>query len=101
MTTQPYVQGVYILNTCAISRVESNNDLTIIMENGGDIDWNVFFNETPNEQSTHTVMDTTIPNPGGDTISDSDIAALETWVQENSTIDTDAPDCRQDHSQSP
>ncbi|OBT43174.1 hypothetical protein VE00_06393 [Pseudogymnoascus sp. WSF 3629] len=71
------------------------------MENEGDIDWNVFFNETPNEQSTHTVMDTTIPNPGGDTISDSDIAALETWVQENSTIDMDAPDCRQDHSQSP
>ncbi|OAF60522.1 hypothetical protein VC83_03514 [Pseudogymnoascus destructans] len=29
------------------------------------------------------------------------VAALETWVQENSTIDTDAPDCRQDHSQSP
>ncbi|OBT82856.1 hypothetical protein VE02_09906 [Pseudogymnoascus sp. 03VT05] len=40
-------------------------------------------------------MDTTIPNPGG--ISDSDIAALETWVHENSTIDIDAPD----HSQSP
>ncbi|KFY80880.1 hypothetical protein V499_00290 [Pseudogymnoascus sp. VKM F-103] len=71
------------------------------MENDGDIDWGVFFNETPNERSTHTVMDTTIPNPGVDTISDSDIAALETWVQENSTIDTDAPDCRQDHSQSP
>ncbi|OBT52379.1 hypothetical protein VE04_07216 [Pseudogymnoascus sp. 24MN13] len=49
------------------------------MENDGDIDWGVFFNETPNERSTHTVMDTTIPNPGVDTISDSDIAALETW----------------------
>lgn len=61
------------------------------MEDEGNIDWSVFFNETPNEQ--------TIPNPGG--ISDSDIAALETWVHENSAIDIDAPDCRQDHSQSP
>ncbi|OBT81442.1 hypothetical protein VE02_09833 [Pseudogymnoascus sp. 03VT05] len=65
------------------------------MENEANIDWNLFFNENPNEQSTCTVMDTTIPNPGG--ISDSDIAALETWVHENSTIDIDAPD----HSQSP
>ncbi|KFY30556.1 hypothetical protein V493_01829 [Pseudogymnoascus sp. VKM F-4281 (FW-2241)] len=71
------------------------------MGNEGDIDWDVFFNESPNEQSTLPVMDTTIPNPGSDTISDSNIAALETWVQENSTADMDAPDCLQDHSQSP
>ena len=71
------------------------------MENKDDTDLDVFFNDTLNEQSTHTVMDTTIPNPGDDIISDFDFAALETWVQGNSTMDMDAPDCRQDHSQSP
>lgn len=67
------------------------------MENEGDVNWDVFFNEAPNEEHTHTVTDTTNPNPGGDTISDSDITALETWVQENS-IAIDAPDFRQDDS---
>lgn len=96
-----YIGRAYILDAWAIFKIESNNNLIIIMDYKDDIDWDIFFNETQNEQSTPTVMDTTIPNPGGDTISDSDIAALETWVQENTTIDMDTPGSRQDQSQSP